>query len=550
MLKFITKLVFAMSFFSLITACTHSFTKEDQVPQEVKPQAEQEITPASTWEDAYGEAQDSEVNKLAAVPPVDVGVEPETKDMTPMPITDLWQRTRNGFAIPSPANQPKIERQLNWFVKHPDYINRVVERARPYLHYIVDELEQRKMPLEIALLPVVESGFQPFAYSNGRAAGLWQFIPGTGKLYGLQQDWWYDGRRDVIESTRAALDYLEKLHNDFGDWQLALAAYNCGEGTVSRAIKHNLKLGKPTDFWSLDLPKETSAYVPKLLAISQLVKNPEKYQITLKPIDNSPFLTVVDVGSQIDLALAAKLADMTTDEIYQLNPGFNRWATRPNGSHKLVVPFEKAIQFQQALNDLPMNKRVQWTRHKIKNGESLGGIAKHYKTTIAVIKQANGLVGNTIRAGHHLLIPIASGKASSYPLTQSQRLATRQNRPRKGNKIIHTVKAGDTWWDIAKAHHVAVKKLTHWNGKAPGDTLHLGQKLVVWTKGVKSSRSKTVRTISYKIRSGDSLWKIANRFKVSVADVREWNSLSERTLLKPGQNLTLHIDVTQQHDSI
>jgi len=544
--KITLKLGLTILFCLSLASCTAPFTKDEPSSVAVATPVEEQITPATTWQSAYGEAQDSEVNELSDVVVEDV----EVANITPAPITDLWQRIRNGYAIPYPTLHSATEKQLAWFVKHPEYIDRVVERARPYMHHIVDELEQRNMPLEIALLPVVESGFQPFAYSHGRAAGLWQFIPGTGKVYGLQQNWWYDGRRDVIESTRAALDYLQKLHNDFGDWQLALAAYNCGEGTVGRAIKRNKKAGKATDFWSLDLPKETSAYVPKLLAVAHLVAQPEKYKISLSPIDNSPFLTVVDLGSQIDLAVAAKLAEMTTDEMYQLNPGFNRWATRPEGPHNLVVPLEKAALFQQALADLPVNERVQWTRHKIKSGESLGLIAKHYKTTVAVLKEANGLGGTTIRAGRHLMIPMASGMPSSYPMTASQRLATRQNTQQSGNKKIHTVVAGDTWWDIANTYKVDVKKLTRWNGKAPGDTLSLGQKLVVWTKGKSKSSNKNIRSVNYKIRSGDSLWKISQKFKVSVAQVREWNGLSDRTLLKPGQNLTLYVDVTKQHGSI
>jgi len=533
-----------------LSACNSPFTSVKSPPIEPEVAAEtQEQTPAepeSTWQQAYGTPQEAELNVLPDVPSATRNPE----NIVDKPITDLWQRIREGYAIPQQTLHSDTKKQLAWFVKHPDYIDRVVERARPYLHHIVTELEQRNMPLEIALLPVVESGYQPFAYSKGRAAGLWQFIPGTGKVYGLEQNWWYDGRRDVIASTRAAMDYLQKLHNDFGNWPLALAAYNCGEGTVGRAIRRNQKAGKATDFWSLDLPKETSAYVPKLMAVAQLIANPEQYNISLSPIDNSPFLTVVDVGSQIDLALAAKLAEMSTDEIYQLNPGFNQWATRPEGPHQLVIPIAKAELFQQGLNGLPKNERVQWTRHKIKSGESLGVIARHYKTTVAVIKQANNLGSNTIRAGRHLLIPNASGKQSDYQLSATQRLATKQNAPRKGSKKIHTVKAGDTWWDIANAYNVGVNKLTSWNSKAPGDVLHPGQKLVVWTKGNTANSSKTVRSVNYTIRSGDSLWKISQKFNVSVAQVREWNGLSERTLLKPGQNLTLYVDVTQQHGSI
>lgn len=530
----------------VLSGCNSSQTQVKKTDAEPEAVAVAETQQKSNWEQAYGEPQEIQENQLSETPVVEPKVE-----ITIKPVTDLWQRIRVGYAIPQPSLHKKTQQQLDWFVKHPDYMARVVERARPYLHYIVDQIEQRNMPLELALLPIVESGFQPFAYSHGRAAGLWQFIPGTGKAYGLEQNWWYDGRRDVIESTRAALDYLQKLHNDFGDWQLALAAYNCGEGKVSRAIYRNQQAGKKTDFWSLKLPKETSAYVPKLMAVAHLIQQPEQYNLSLSPIDNAPFLTVVETGSQIDLALAAKLAGTTTDEIYQLNPGYNRWATTPTGPHRLVLPLEKAAAFQFKLANLPADERVQWTRHKIKSGESLGVIAQHYKTTTAIIKQANGLKNNTIRAGRHILIPVASGKPSDYPLTASQRLATRQNKSSgKGNKKIHTVKSGDTWWDLANAYKVNVKTLASWNGKAPGDTLHLGQKLVVWTKSKTVSSSKNVRTVNYKIRNGDSLWKISQKFNVSIAQVQEWNGLSDRTLLKPGQNLTLYVDVTQQHGSI
>jgi peptidoglycan lytic transglycosylase D len=540
----ISLIVFVLLVLSGCNSTQTQVKKTDATPETVAVTSTQQ---KSNWEQAYGEPQENQENQLSETPPA---VEPKV-EITIKPVTDLWQRIRVGYAIPQPSLHKKTKQQLDWFVKHPDYMARVVERARPYLHYIVDQLEQRNMPLELALLPIVESGFQPFAYSHGRAAGLWQFIPGTGKAYGLEQNWWYDGRRDVIESTRAALDYLQKLHNDFGDWQLALAAYNCGEGTVGRAIWRNQQAGKPTDFWSLKLPKETSAYVPKLMAVAHLIQQPEQYNLSLSPIDNAPFLTVVETGSQIDLALAAKLAGTTTDEIYQLNPGYNRWATTPTGPHRLVLPLDKAAAFQFELANLPADERVQWTRHKIKPGESLGVIAQHYKTTTAIIKQANGLKNNTIRAGRHILIPVASGKPSDYPLTASQRLATRQNRSAgKGNKKIHTVKSGDTWWDLANTYNVNVKTLSSWNGKAPGDTLHLGQKLVVWTKNKTAASSKNVRTVNYKIRNGDSLWKISQKFNVSVAQVREWNGLSDRTLLKPGQNLTLYVDVTQQHGSI
>ena len=532
MLKFIKKLsvIFLLSMF--VVACTPS-TKNVKSPPAEKPRSS-EKSASSSWKRTYGEAQERTRNSL----PEQSDRRLKLKYTSPQSVTDLWQRLRNGYGLANPASHPKVQKELKWFAAHPEYVARVAERARPYLYYIVREIEKRKMPMEIALLPVVESGFQPYAYSSGHAAGLWQFIPGTGTAYGLKQDWWYDGRRDVIESTRAALTYLQKLHNDFGDWQLALAAYNCGEGTVGRAIRANKKAGKPTDFWSLSLPKETSVYVPKLLAIAHLIDFPEAFNLTLKPIKNAAYFSVVNTGSQIDLTIAAKLAKMTTDEMYNLNPGFNRWATRPDGPHRLVLPLKNAMIFQQALVALPDKDRIQWVQHKVKSGESVGGIAQKHNISTASLKQANKLTSNKIRAGMKLLIPLSSGKNAVNPSISSKQLAAKKKVKSKKKKT-HTVKAGDTWWDLAKAYNVSIKSLTKWNGKSAKDTLRLGQKLIILTQNKRASSSKKAKSINYKIKGGDSLWAIARKFNVHVSQVREWNGMSDRTLLKPGQNLTI-----------
>ena len=530
-----------VSSFLLITACNSAFNTVKTAVEEPEPY--KVTTKESTWQEAYGEKQQPQQNKLPVV---------EVEPVVIAPV-DLWQRIRQGYAIPNETRHASTEKQLDWLARNPEYIARVTDRAQPYLYHIVEQIEQRNMPMELALLPVVESAFQPLAYSSARASGLWQFIPGTGKHYGLKQNWWYDGRRDVVASTTAALDYLQKLHNDFGDWQLALAAYNCGEGCVNRAIKRNLKAGKDTDFWSLKLPRETRAYVPKLMAIAQLIANPAQYQITLKPITNEPYFAVVDVKGQIDLSLAAELAELETEHIYQLNPGFNQWATAPDGPHRLAIPVEKVDIFIQELAVLPADKKVQWTRYKIKSGDSLGKIAQQYKVAISVIKKANGIKGTNIRAGKYLLIPVASGKygVAPAPLPTSQRVASNQNTSSpKGNKITHTVQQGDSWWDIAQLHKVSVKKLTAWNKKVPSDYLQPGQKLVVWSQVQSAAVSDTLRSMNYKIRSGDSLWKISQKFNVSINQVRQWNGLNTKAILQPGQHLKLYVDVTEQHGKI
>ncbi len=411
------------------------------------------------------------------------------------------------------------------------------------------------MPAELALLPAVESAFRPFAYSSGRAAGIWQFIPSTGRGFGLKQNWWYDGRRDVVASTRAALDYLKQLNRQFdGDWQLALAAYNSGAGTVRSAIRKNKRQGKPSDFWSLKLPKETKKYVPRLLAISEIFGHPEKYNISLLTIPDEPYFATVDIQSQLDLALAAQMAELSIQEIYQLNSGYNRWATDPEGPHQLHLPIEKADTFLTRLSQLPDEKRVSWKRYKIRRGDSLSVIAKKHGTTAKLLKQVNKLSDSKIRAGKHLLIPVATKQLDLYAFSASQRKARTQNKPRKGSKQHYMVRNGDSLWEIAKTHKVSHRKLAKWNGMAPADPIRPGQKLVlrVEKQGPKEKLSALdlqpsgiQNSVSYKVRRGDSLSLIAQRFSVSVHELKKWNALPDK-YLQPGQHLKLYVDVTEQ----
>jgi membrane-bound lytic murein transglycosylase D len=466
---------------------------------------------------------------------------------------DVWQRIRNKLEFSIPED-PRVVSQRNWFIKHPEYLNRVAKRAEPFLHYIVEALEANDIPIEIALLPIVESAFDPFAYSHGRASGMWQFIPGTGKRFGMKQNWWFDGRRDIVASTQGAIEYLTYLNKFFdGDWMLALAAYNSGEGRVRRAVRKNKKKNLPTDFWSLDLPRETRAYVPKLLALADIVKRSEEFKIKLHVIDNSSVISQVDIGSQLDLAKAAQLADLSLTELQRLNPGFNRWATDPDGPHYLLLPNHKIESFKQGLAKLSKKERLAWQRYKIKNGDNLGEIAQKFNTEIALIKQVNNIKGNQIRAGKFLLIPVATASLDSYLLSQNQRLVTTQNKVLAGEKHIHIVKSGDTMWDIGRAYRVSTRSLAKWNAMAPRDTIKPGQKLVIWQKSaVKTlaldamtpNEQAIMRNIHYRVRKGDSFARIADKFNVKIQDIERWNSLNRKKYLQPGQMLKLSVDVT------
>ncbi|WP_243881627.1 LysM peptidoglycan-binding domain-containing protein [Shewanella algae] len=459
-------------------------------------------------------------------------------------VTDVWQRIRSQLNMPVP-DEKLVRQYRQWYINNPRHLEQISERAAPFMYLIVEQIEERKLPMELALLPIVESAFDPFAYSHGAASGLWQFTAPMALHFGLEINWWYDGRRDVPAATAAALNMMEYLYDKTGEnWLYAIAAYNTGEGRVLNAVKRNRQKGQATDFWSLSLPKETERYVPQLLALADVIKNADKYGINLTPIANEQKLEVVDVGSQIDLALAARLAGMEVNELQQFNPGFNRWATAPEGPHKLVLPLDKAKEFEIALASTEPSERLNWLRYKIRKGDSLGMIAKKHHTSIDVIRSVNGISGNNIVAGKYLLIPVALKDASAYPLSKEQRLG--QNKSGK-SKRSYQVKSGDSLWQIAKDNGVSVNELVKWNGISAKTPLRPGKQLTIWTKasGKSQNANAVMRTVKYKVRSGDSLARIASKFNVTVDDLLEWNQLKASKYLQPGQMLTLFVDVTR-----
>ena len=478
-------------------------------------------------------------------------------EASPNAQTDIWQRMRNGFQLSHEVDRKRVLDELKWFVNHPEYVERVTRRAAPHLHYIIAELEKRGLPLEFALLPIVESAYDPFAYSHGRAAGLWQFIPGTARVYGLKIDWWYDGRRDVRASTNAAIEYLDYLHNMLGeDWLLALAAYNAGQGNVLKSIRASKLPRDEVDFWSLKVLRETYTYVPRLLAISELINNPDSYHMTLPDIANEPYWEVVDTEGQLDLNKAAELADISSKEIYSLNAGFNQWATHPDGPFELIIPVEKAETFRARLSELPPTERLSWKRHKVTYGESLGAIANRYRTTVETIRSANDIEGILIHAGESLMIP-AAAPGAEYAMSQSGRLATKQQTLEKrygSEPITYIVQPGDSFWDISRKFDVGMRELAKWNGMGTTGLLHPGTELKVFkkTKIIQAkaqpvgSRTNQVRKLNYRVRKGESLSLIASKFNVSVQSIRSWNdALNVTKYIHPGDRLTLYVDVTR-----
>lgn len=435
----------------------------------------------------------------------------------------LWHNMRAGFALPELENK-SINYERHRYLRHQDILAEINDRAGDYLYLIVDALKEQEMPLEIALLPFVESGFDPYAYSHGGAVGLWQFMPATAKRFGIQQDWWFDGRRDIVDSTQAAITYLKYLNKMFkGDWLLAIAAYNSGEGRVQRAIRKNQKANKPTDFFNLHLPAETRAYVPRLLAISSIVRHAEKHGLELPKLPNEALTTAVAVGPQIELAVIADLSDLSEAKIAELNPGFNRWATSPDGEHSVLLPIAKQQLFTEALAKLPNSKRLNWQRYTVKPGDSLGVIAQKHHTTIDALKSANQLTNHLIRIGQNLLIPL-NGKPFRPAL-----------RYQRTEPFQYKVKSGDSLWLIAKRYGVRHQDISRWNSLR-NSTLKPGQTLAIYPQ----KSAKSARTVHYKVKNGDSLSFIAQRFDVSVRSLKQWNRLSS-DFLKIGQQLTIKI---------
>ncbi|MES2820309.1 MAG: LysM peptidoglycan-binding domain-containing protein [Pseudomonadota bacterium] len=456
---------------------------------------------------------------------------PETPELPEVP-KDIWERMREGFVLQDAIGiNPRIEQQRLWFASNPSFIQKCSERSGPYIHYIVERLHERNMPMELALLPMIESAYNPLAYSRSHAVGLWQFIPSTGRHFNLRQTSWYDGRRDITASTNAAMSYLSRLHEMFnGDWLLALAAYNAGEGTVSRAIERNEKLGLPTDYWNLPLPKETQDYVPKLLALSQMVMAPDAYGVNLTPVANEPYFESVVIDQRINLSRVAALADLDEDELFLLNPAFKQGITLDGPQH-LLVPTDKAELLTANLLLMEPEEQVDWQQYRVRAGDSLHTIANRHHLTVNTLKDINRLTDHNLSIGQVLNIPAQPGLRPSEPLFQ----AATATPPR-----TYWVKQGDNLWQIAKDHGLKVNDLQRWN-KLSSKGLKVGQSLALQGNTASSSSAGEREAVTYyRVQRGDSLYLIAKRLKIEMAHLQRWNPRSGRDL-KPGQTLTLRL---------
>ncbi|MBP7978124.1 MAG: transglycosylase SLT domain-containing protein [Comamonas sp.] len=411
------------------------------------------------------------------------------------PPQDLWERIRSGFAMPN-LESDKVTDREQWYSSRPDYILRMTERSKKYLFHIVEELEKRNMPTELALLPYIESAFNPQAVSSAKAAGMWQFMPATGTYFDLQQNMLRDDRRDVLASTRAALDYLEKLHAMFGDWHLALAAYNWGEGSVSRAIKRNEKAQLGTSYTDLTMPAETQFYVPKLQAVKNIIANPEAFGTELPVIENHPFFDVVEIQHDMDAQVAAELADVSMDDFKALNPSLKKPVIFAAATQKILLPWDNAKVFKQNLQELKSGKNpklASWTVWKAPTTMRLADVMAQTGASEAQLREVNDIPPRMmIKAGSALIVPRLEPHTQDVPqqLANNARLEFTPEYSLVTKRKAIRVQRGDTLASLAKRHNVSAHQLTSWNKLPANAGLRIGQTLSIYTEVQQAIRSQ------------------------------------------------------------
>ena len=458
------------------------------------------------------------------------------------PQLDFWQRLAEGYQWPQCDYSPEAQRWAEYYGNNHELTDRILERAEPWLLLILERIEARELPHELIFVPAIESAFYPFAYSHGRAAGLWQFVAATARQQKLSIDWWYDGRRDVLASTDAALDYFEYLSSRFdGNWSLALSAYNAGQGRVTRSLRQNRSEAADTPAHQLSLPRETRAYVPKIMGFACLMNDPQRFGYQRPALSTASRLAVIEAEQPLLLPRIAEVSGMSMPDFQSINPGFNRWVTPPAGPHRAVIPIEQLDAVQTALDAGELFDDIRWQRHRVQRGDTLGGIARRYGVPIQVVRDVNQLgQSSMIRAGSHLLIPIPDQDGA---LELGERLA--------GLGVEHSVvshyevQSGDSLWRISRSMGVSIADLQRWNGLGDNAVLRPGQTLRIQSAQASSStlsEASRHRTIQYRVRNGDSLWTIGRRFGVSPGQIRQWNNLSG-DVLQPGQSLQLVVDL-------
>ena len=439
--------------------------------------------------------------------------------------SSLWDEIRQRSELPYDASRSEIQKSTSRYDSNQYVVNRLSKNGQRYLYYTYLKALERNLPVELSLIPFVESQFDPYAQSPAGASGIWQFILSTAREQGLKRNWWYDGRRDIIASTNSALNYLDSMYKKTNDWMLAIASFNVGPARIQREVKKNKKQGKETDFWSLKLPRETSKYLPRLLALLEVIKNPEDYNVDFPFLPNRPYFRVIDIPSQVDLMQVANISGLSIEAVYELNPGFNQWATDPNGPFYLLLPIGIADRFEIKLKSMSEEELVKWDRYIVVKGDTLISISKKYMISQALLKEINNLDDDLIFENEELTVPRGPEWLKDY-----------LNKP-----DIYFVSKGDTLWSIAKKYGVQVSDLIVWNDLSTERYLQINQQINIYPKYFVPKKKKKVNLndLTYPVKRGDTISKIAKKFGVTGDMLVQWNELENPEVIYPGQVLDI-----------
>jgi membrane-bound lytic murein transglycosylase D len=529
-------------FSGLLLLCCLASCVSAPAPQPTTPPAPDTIINSHTFDE--GEQLEAEPETAPTVVELTDSQISQSDNAELAQLTDVWQRIRQQSQLDIPDNA-EVRKYRQFYSRYQSFYDDIAQRASPFLYHIVIELEKRQMPVELALLPVIESGFNPLAQA-GAPAGLWQMVPQTAKNFGLKRNQWYDGRKDPIASTEATLNYLQHLYDELGqDWLNAVAGYNAGEGKVQQAIRANRRAGKSVHFWSLRIPSRHTSTVPKWLALIDILKNSDRYGIRFAQIPNQPQIGIVTLSGQIELKAAAQLAGMSLAELKKLNPAYRGAFTSASGPHRLVLPVEKMSLFAKQSHHLPQGQHQQATStwlederpklrdktagsYKVRSGDSLSLIAQKHGVTVKKIKQLNNLKSDQLKIGQRLRV---SSEVQQPTITAN----VQQQRKTKAAQSVRSyqIQSGDNLWDLAKKFKVDVIELQKLNQLTAKSALKPGQTLKIPV----ATATKKANKRSYTVKKGDSLDKIARSHKIKLADLLKWNQLKAGSLLQPGQQL-------------
>ena len=437
---------------------------------------------------------------------------------------DVWGRIR----ITSENNQGYLDRKtieyINAYLKNPDELELLFEKGRYFIYFVLEELERYSLPSELALLPYIESSYDPFSISSSGAMGIWQFMPATARIYGLKNTWWYEQRHDPLASSRAAVRYLAYLHNRFNkDITYTLAAYNGGPTLLEKRIKLNRQSGKPTDYKNLKLPKQTLEYVPKFMAIKELAVNAEKYGINLPNFPNKPVLGSIELEGQVEILAFSEFANLKPEFVYKLNAGYTKWASPPGKKTTFNIPIELEKDLNLKKDQFIQNNQINWVTHKVVSGDSLWKIARKYDTEINILKRVNYLKSDILSLYQELLIPLSNDQNQAFIPYQA-----------------HIISEGDTLWELGKKYKVAPAVIAKNNGLALNTPLTIGKELNIGNKNIYRTINSKKRTVLYSVKQGDSLYRIADIFNIEISDIKKINEL-EKNEIAPGQVLKIII---------